>query len=58
MCKSSSDHLTLVLLLALSLLNEDEQSGTDGFRLDTSGSARERLELAKRILAEVPLIDG
>lgn len=46
-----SSGLSVLLVLALCLFN-------DGYRLDNSGTARERLELAKRILAEVPLIDG
>lgn len=55
---ANSEHLILLLLIASSLLNQKEHRVTDGYRLDNSGSARERLDLAKRILAEVPLIDG
>lgn len=54
----NSEHVILLLVVALSLLNQQERRLTDGYRLDNSGSARERLDLAKRILAEVPLIDG
>ena len=54
----SCEHLVLVLLTALTLTDKKEHQGINGYRLDTSGSARERLDLAKRILAEVPLIDG
>lgn len=55
---ANSEHLILLLLIASSLLNQKEHRVTDGYRLDNSGSVRERLDLAKRILAEVPLIDG
>lgn len=55
---ANSEHVILLLVVALSLLNQQERRVTDGYRLDNSGSARERLDLAKRILAEVPLIDG
>lgn len=54
----SLEHLLLVVLMILILTDKMDHQGTDGYRLDTSGSARERLDLAKRILAEVPLIDG
>lgn len=53
-----SEYLMLLLITALSLLDQKEYRVTSGYRLDGSGSARDRLDLAKRILAEVPLIDG
>ncbi|XP_067009266.1 dipeptidase 1-like [Anabrus simplex] len=53
-----SESRLLVLLLVLTLLTRQTGRLTAGFRVESVTSVRERLELARQILAEVPLIDG
>jgi len=54
------EDVTFQIFLILALFSEyDNSRGViEGFRLDSSGTARERIELSRRILSEVPLIDG
>ncbi|XP_063236741.1 dipeptidase 1-like [Bacillus rossius redtenbacheri] len=45
-------------VLVLSLLTGEAGRGTTGFSVDGVSSARERLDAARQILADAPLIDG
>jgi hypothetical protein len=47
-----------VALLVLTLLTRETGRMTAGFRVESVTSGRERLEVARQILTEVPLIDG
>lgn len=47
-----------VALLVLTLLTRETGRMTAGFRVESVTSGKERLEVARQILTEVPLIDG
>jgi hypothetical protein len=53
----AESHLQMALLV-LTLLTRETGRMTAGFRVESVTSGRERLEVARQILTEVPLIDG
>ncbi|XP_023703746.1 dipeptidase 1 [Cryptotermes secundus] len=55
--RCAESHLQ-VALLVLTLLTRETGRMTAGFRVESVTSGRERLEVARQILTEVPLIDG